>query len=178
MSTVYLIAGRSACGKNVLGNYFVKYKNCIEISFAESLKEIVSKKYNIPLIDTQTQEGKKKLVKIDGGCFTVRNLLINTAKNMRFTNDTVFANIVFEKIKNIKSDIVITDFRYPIEHSFLQDKLHRYTIKTIKVIRDKCNYIDDPSETMLEQFKFDYIIHNNDQTIDEFYDRLINLYKI
>jgi hypothetical protein len=180
MRTVYLIAGRSACGKNVLGNFFVKYRGCTEMSFAESLKKIVSTMYSIPLIDTQTQDGKKKMVKVDGTNITVRNLLITTAKKMREGNQSYFADEILKKINQCKGDIVITDFRYPIEHSYLMKNLDLESnfLKTIKVIRNACNYIDDPSETMLEKFKFDMIIHNNDQSIKEFYDRLVNLYKL
>jgi hypothetical protein len=73
---------------------------------------------------------------------------------------------VIENTKNI----VISDFRYPIEYNEINKHLsNEYLIRTIRINRYKMSPINDPSEFQLETFKFDHIFDNNER-IDNIYN--------
>jgi len=87
----------------------------------------------------------------------------------------IFGESIWADIASLKGNdyIIISDFRFPIEYEAIKKK---YEVTTIKVIGKNQYDIDEydlhPSETALNDFKFDYIINNT------VYDDLSLLYQI
>lgn len=162
---ILLVAGKSGSGKDILSDFFICKLGFRKLAFATILKLFVSKKFDIPLTYTLTQEGKKKI--INGK--TIRDLLIETAQLFRKDDPDYFAKQIVTQINTTSDPIIISDFRYPNEYEFLKKY---FEIKTVNVVRDINNGIDDLSEIQLDSFNFDYTVYNNYSTINELYDYL------
>ena len=153
-----------------MADYLVDYKKFKKYAIAESLKEIVAKKYNIDHNLTLTQDGKSTITNTG---FTVRDLLIKAASDLKksinidvFITDTCnkIANedIISMKLKQPLLDIVISDFRYINEYNYIRKKYTDTDTKvlTVRINRFNKSPIDSDSETQLDKFKFDYYYEN------------------
>ena len=158
---IIMLAGKSGAGKDVVADYIHNNYDYDKLAFADSLKEVVSKKYKFPIKYCYSQLGKKKL--ING--VSVRQLLISEAKQMRYENENIFVELLNNKI-HLDCEYVISDFRYINEFNALKQYSN---VKTINIIRNNCNIIDDPSEHQLDSFNFDMTIINNYKTINDLY---------
>lgn len=166
MGYILLLSGKAGSGKDTFADYLVKKHLFKKLAFAESLKEYVSEKYNIPLNVLFTQEGKKQQIVVGDKKETIRNILIKEGLEKRKIDVNYWINIVVEKIKKDPlKNIVISDFRFINEYN--QIKKHFSETTTIRIIRENCENIDDISETSLESFKFDHVFFNN-KTIKDF----------
>ncbi len=163
-----MIAGKSGSGKDIAADYIVHKFGYKKMAFAESLKNYVSDKYRIHMNLLNSQEGKKIILK-NGE--TIRDILIKEAKNIRTINESFFADTIRFKIdKSTKFNYVISDFRFPIEYNVLSENFNNVT--TVRIDRNLNNGIVDPSETQLENFKFDHVIENNG-SLDELYKKIL-----
>jgi dephospho-CoA kinase len=165
---IILLAGKAGSGKDTVANHLVKKYSFKRFAFADTLKEYVSKKYNIPLELLFTQEGKKQEIIVKKKKVTLRDLLIKDGAEKRQENQDYWVNMVIEKIQaeSKTQNIVISDFRFPNEYRRLAETF--FEIVAVKVVRENgCENIDDISETALNQFDFDRVLFN-DRTIYDF----------
>jgi len=170
---IILISGYAGSGKDMAADYLVKHKNFVKLSFAEELKLIVAKKYNIDHALTLSQIGKKTL---DAGSgLTIRQLLIKEALMLRSENPDIFAHQLLQKVKLYTNNIVISDFRYINEFEYLSKFLP--VLKTLRIDRFSSSSVDSNSETELDNFKFDYKISNR-TSISNLYDEIEKIYTI
>jgi len=183
MKYIFLISGWCGSGKDMVADYLVsntkfKYKFC-KLNIANELKKYTAKKYNFDYNLTNTQSGKQTLcyLKENNQNITksVRDLLIEEAllQKTKFGDD-FFIQKVSNKIDEIdeidetylsKTCILISDFRFIHEYEFMKNKYHD-KIKTIRINRFNVAPINSPSETELDNFKFDYTIINNGKKED------------
>ena len=68
-----------------------------------------------------------------------------------------------EEIKKIGDvNIVIPDWRYPHEIEYIYKNLpSNFNVITARINRSCSFIVDDPSETSLETFNFDFVIEND-----------------
>ena len=168
--TLILLGGKIASGKDYVANILVKEYGFTRIAFADILKETVSKRYNIPLVDLHTQTGKSKM---DSAGISNRQRLIDTAFELRTIDDNYFVKKALESIKapGFYGDVVISDFRYPNEYSKLVQSLHNTNVVvwTVKLTRESEVVLDIPSETALESFKFDFTLPNESDYVQSWF---------
>lgn len=163
--SIILLAGKAGSGKDTVANHLVKNYSFKRFAFADTLKEYVAKKYNVPLELLFTQEGKKQEIVVKKKKVTLRDLLIKDGAEKRQEDKNYWVNLVIEKIQAEPQtqNIVISDFRFPNEFVRMNDIFSE--IVAVKVVRENgCENIDDISETALNQFVFDRILFN-DRTI-------------
>lgn len=162
MRKILLLSGKINSGKDYSADILVKKENWVKISFASVLKKIASEKYDIELKDFNTQEGKKKKYKTGE---TYRDLLINLAKDCKKKDQNFFVKKALEEIKGFKTEnVVIPDWRYPHEYEHICKNLSKeFSILTARITRKSSFILNDPSETSLDNFNFDFNIENNDK---------------
>lgn len=167
MKTIILISGRSGSGKDLCSSLMNGWKR---YAFADHLKDLVCEKYNLDRKLCDSQEGKKSIVV---GEKSLRILLIEDGLEYKKDNSNFFIKFLADKIKIENHEkIVITDFRFPNEYDILKEHLVNFTVKTLYIKRNDCNYIEDASETSLSHFIFDYSI-DNDGSIDDLKDKIV-----
>lgn len=176
---IFLVSGWAGSGKDTFCDYIVKKfaQRYVKLSFANPLKDIVSRRYLIDRRLLDTQEGKNKKILITKNNFyfetTGRELLINTAKEIRNKDDKFFINQTMETINNLDYDqnVIISDFRFPLEYEEFKKAYNDpiYKLTTIRINRFSKPFVNDLSEFQLENFKFD-ITFNNKGTKDKLYD--------
>jgi hypothetical protein len=95
--------------------------------------------------------------------FTDLQRIYETSKY--FTKDKLFW------VKSIESKLedlnIITDWRMLKEYYYLK-YIKNYDVTTVRIVREnkKISDIDTPTETELDNFDFDYVIHNNESLDD------------
>jgi hypothetical protein len=169
MPTVILIAGWSGAGKDAVGKIIQHKWGCPSFAFAGALKEMVADEYKFPLIWTETQEGKQRLLSHGE---TVRQALIRRGQEIRaeYNDPGYFARIVANKIKHKLETtsfktFVITDWRLPVELLTLEQELTSLgtTFRKVKVVREgqtESPVADKTTEYQLTDYIFDVTIHN------------------
>jgi hypothetical protein len=163
---IILLRGFSNSGKDFVGNIIINQYGYKGFSFADSLKKIVSEKYNISLELLYSQEGKKMIYNND---ITYRQLLINEALKLKETEPDIFAKHCCDNMQsnimqsNIMQRIIITDWRFNNELDILKQNFPHAKIIPVHVIRtNQINSpIDDISEYHLMDRKDDFTIVNN-----------------
>lgn len=177
MRYIILISGFSKSGKDLMADLMVNTLNFKKYAIATSLKQIVSKKYNIDYNITNTQSGKSAIL-YNG--ITVRDLLIKTANELKDSvNQDIFIADVYEQISKNEINVVISDFRYINEYDYLYKKyLNKLDTKIVTIRIDRFNEspVKSESENQLNDFKFDYYIENR-STILDFYCKIFKFYQ-
>ncbi len=169
---IIIIGGYSGSGKDTVGDYLVKNHGYTKISFADDLKKFVSDKYNLPIKYFLSQTGKKRFLSSGK---TVRDLLIEEGQIQRDKDENVWVKKVLQKILTEKFDkVVITDFRFPNEKLYLEEKLTEYSFTSIRILRDTIEKVDSPTEHMLDTFQFDFTLTNNESK-DDLYFKIENI---
>jgi hypothetical protein len=159
---IYMIRGFSGSGKDTLGSCFVSHYGFTRLAFADSLKSIVSQKYNIPEIVLHSQEGKKQICLENGK--TWREILIEEAANLRNNDPDIFAKMCAKKISLLGCEnIVFTDWRYPNELQIIQEEFPDAMIVKIHMIREgqKESPVNSPTEYLLEKDIPDILFYND-----------------
>jgi hypothetical protein len=168
---ILLLRGFSQSGKDFIGNIICEQYGYRRFAFADSLKKIVSRTYSIPMSQLYSQDGKMEICLNDPLKRTIRQLLIDTALEIRKEQNNYFAmdccqDIQQQQIRNI----VITDWRFTIELETLQQFFPDASILPIHIRRmnQTESPVYDSSEYEL-QHRQDYIIDNdmNDSIYEE-----------
>jgi hypothetical protein len=160
---IILLRGFSNSGKDFVGDIICTQYGYKQFSFADSLKKIVSDKYNIPLTLLYSQEGKKMIYNNNNN-ITYRQLLIDEALKLKETEPDIFAKHCCDMIRTINNEkIVITDWRFNNELDVLKQNFPDAKIIPVNVIRTNQHKspIDDISEYHLMDRKDDITIINN-----------------
>ncbi len=185
MRLIILINGFSCSGKDTMADYIVKQYSSkfLKLSMADKLKKHTANKYNFDSDLTQTQCGKKTMIPVFNK--SVRELLIEEALSLKkiYGNDFFIENLLhYIRLKNIKENILISDFRFKNEHTFLVNNAKLdYKVITVRINRFARSPVNSPSEYSLNNFLFDYEINNTSdietfkKNIDKF---LVNIFEM
>lgn len=181
---VYLICGKKGSGKDTTANIINKLTGIPTFSFAHNLKRMAEATLRLPTSAYFNEKNKElKLIHVlsnsmatDWTELTPREVLINLGTFLRdnYSKDIWVNWTINETIaKGIKS-FTISDCRYINEIKRTREILcnplyspeNQTKVITIRVERDSnlksyASEIQDPSETQLDDYKFDYVVTNN-----------------
>lgn len=163
MKIVWL-SGYAGAGKDTIAAILCKKHDYYRVAFADILKDMVSLKYVFPreLCDT----GKDTSIR---GGQTVRELLIADSARAKTENINVFAEHALHKIiASGKQRIVISDWRFPHEFTYIKENLPEANHVTIRITRPGLQSLLDPSEHALDDWVFMKTIENTDMAMLEY----------
>jgi len=154
------LSGWAGAGKDTIAAILCKKYDYQRIAFADSLKDIVAKKYKFSRSLCDTPEGKASTIESVGR--TVREILIRDSAEAKEVNVNVFAEHALEKILASKQKkIVISDWRFPHEIAFIMSQLLDADHIQVRINRPGLPALEDPSEHALDKWVFDTHITNN-----------------
>lgn len=180
---IILINGLPRAGKDTIADYIVQKYNYKKTAFADELKNIICRTFNI---DRETLDDYKNMnteLCIDNGgryeeILNFRELL------QRFGTEgmkPIFGNDIWAKLtwQNIEDNTVIPDFRFLCEGpDYIDvDIKQKYDIITV-LVKDKRDLPLEGHKSDVElyqnNFKFDYTIENTG-TLEELYRKVDDL---
>lgn len=201
MKTVILLSGKARSGKDTVFSLMKEYFGemaCQRFAFADYLKKICKDDFGWD----GSKEGQGRDLLITVGQL-LRDDVVYTNGSFKFGNnykaihnlvwgsysyldlfykvhawyhpfEDFLVSYVFEKIEASQASIaVVTDFRFLNEKNmFLKEKT--FITKTVRIERGESLNINDPSETELDNFSFDYVVQNN-ESVDILKEKVYNI---
>jgi hypothetical protein len=155
------LSGWASSGKDTAAEAIVALGG-VRFAFADSLKDIVSEKYEFPRHWCDTVEGKATVLAENSK--SVRELLIYESREAKKENINVFARIVLEKIvvELTRSKlVVISDWRFPHEYDFITKNMVDTEHITIRIVRNGLVPLADSSEHELDTWISTYKVVNH-----------------
>ena len=158
---VLWLSGYAGSGKDTAAGILCRKHGYTRVAFADVLKDYVAAKYGFDRTLCDTGSGKETVIHQQK---TVRELLIEESALAKETNLYIFAQHVLEKIvASQKNLIVISDWRYEHEYTYIKQNLDSKTVhKTIRITRPGLFSLKDPSEHALDTWEFDVRLENKD----------------
>jgi hypothetical protein len=161
---IFLLSGWSGSGKDATASVLVKKYKYIRLAFADILKEMVAQEFDFPLDWTKTEAGKQMMLPHGK---TVRECLIQRGQEIRqeMCDPGFFARRVSEKIKAFPSNqnVVIPDWRFPVELETLEEELsdrHIFQIRIQRLNQESSGVEDEFTEHQLDFWPFEFILQN------------------
>jgi hypothetical protein len=162
MAHVIGISGKRGVGKSLLCNPYLKMRGFEVLAFADPLKEDVRKFYRLTKDHTDGKLKESPCQRLGGR--TPREAMIAEGKLRReFSESGLFwVNKLYdEKIKTLPEDslVAISDVRFKNEAEFI--RRHGGAIIRLERSAELNIYktvIDDPSETELDDYRFDKVL--------------------
>lgn len=185
------LCGIQGAGKDTVGDILVSEYGFIKLTFASTLKDIVSVLFSWPrdLLEGITEESRIWRETVDDFWtektgfenFTPRKALQLIGTDLfriHFCND-IWSNIVENKIittlkNNPKTNIVVSDCRFSNEFNLIKQFPDSYIIKVVRTPDISLNDSSHSSETEWLNYNFDEILQN-DNSICELQIKLKSL---
>ena len=185
------LCGIQGAGKDTVGDILVSEYGFIKLTFASTLKDIVSVLFSWPrdLLEGITEESRIWRETVDDFWtektgfenFTPRKALQLIGTDLfriHFCND-IWSNIVENKIittlkNNPKTNIVVSDCRFSNEFNLIKKFPNSYIIKVVRTPDISLNDSSHSSETEWLNYNFDEILQN-DNSICELQIKLKSL---
>lgn len=163
------VSGKRGAGKTTLAEFLVKKHKFKRISFAEELRNIAQVLF--PLKEEDLSNIKRKEAKFRHYDWSPRDFMINLGGFLRFHDKSYFLNAALAKCES-GGLYVIDDVRYINEADAIRAmggiliRLNRYEAQN-----PYGKNLDVESETELDNYKFDYVIHEaNNQKLSDLYN--------
>ena len=152
------LSGKRGVGKTLGASYLVNEHGFTKLSLADDLKVIA--KILFPFSDNDLRIPSKKEAKFKEYDWTPRDFMIHLGEFMRFHDANYWLNKTTKRCEDTKIDYVIDDIRFKNEAQAIKDRGG----KIIRINRyEKLNIygknLDTPSETDLDSWPFDFVIH-------------------
>jgi hypothetical protein len=166
MKQILLLSGYARSGKDSVANLLEEECGFRRFAFADALKEMVAAHTGIPVALFHSLQ---KDSVIPGSSKTYRDLLIEVADQKRAVDPDIFSRLIATQIVESDSDrIVISDWRYKREESFLRSTLDPtvYHIQRGRVRRSTVIPSEKPIEHDLDGEPMDLIIPNDGSISD------------
>lgn len=163
---IIILTGFSQSGKDTVADILVNKHNFTKYAIADPLKDYCSNIFGFPRELANTQEGKRTLWRVGHTTKTIRQILIDTAKEDRARfSDSIYIQEIIKRISNSNDkNIVISDLRYFTELNSISHfcKVNDSRYEIWKIIRDgqEKSPVDDPSEYALESLKPHKVLRN------------------
>ena len=172
------LCGIQGAGKDTVGDILVSEYGFIKLTFASTLKDIVSVLFSWPrdLLEGITEESRIWRETVDDFWtektgfenFTPRKALQLIGTDLfriHFCND-IWSNIVENKIittlkNNPKTNIVVSDCRFSNEFNLIKQFPDSYIIKVVRTPDISLNGLSHSSETEWLNYNFDEILQND-----------------
>lgn len=151
------LSGKRGVGKTTAAMYLVKTHGYVKVSFAEDLKSLCKQFFPFTEADL-TMPGKKEKPYKEYD-WTPRDFMIHLGEFARFHEPEYWLKRGLDKCKNPKMNYVFDDVRYINE----AEAIRKAGGKLVRINRYEKNNpygknLDIPSETELDNYKFDYVI--------------------
>jgi hypothetical protein len=166
MKQILLLSGYARSGKDSVSNLLEEECGFRRFAFADALKEMVASHTGIPVLLFHSLQ---KDTLIPGQTKTYRDLLIEVADQKRAIDPDIFSRIVATQIvESEASQVVISDWRYKREESFLRANLDPeiYKIHRGRVSRRGVTPSEKPIEHDLDGEPMDIMIQNDESLAD------------
>ena len=163
MKQILLLSGYARSGKDSVANLLEEEKGYRRFAFADALKEMVSNHTGIPVSMFHSLQ-KDSVIPGPSSSKTYRDLLIEVADQKRAIDPDIFSRFVGAQLVESGSErIVISDWRYKREESFLRSTLDPavYRIVRGRVHRSTVIPSEKPIEHDLDGEPMDVVIENN-----------------
>lgn len=171
------VSGKKRSGKDsfytIAQQYFSEYHPEVtlhRVGFADEVKVYANLYFNVSQTDGADKEGHRFILQGIGQMFRSevdQDYWVNIALNKLVSMDKK------HKLAGTKFLGIITDVRYRNEATRIIEE----SGILIRVVNDRVTHNDThPSETDLDGFEFDHIIHNNG-TLEEYRERVITWLK-
>jgi hypothetical protein len=154
---IILVSGWIKSGKDTFAELLQKEYNFTQVAFADSLKTYVASKYKIPVSWCYTHEGKDSIIKKVG--MTVRQVLIKESERIKEINPFHWVNATIYSIRSCPN-VVISDFRFPVEVNRLKQIFPERHIVTVRINRFEKALSAHFTEHALDDYDFDIIVDN------------------
>jgi adenylate kinase family enzyme len=135
---VIAFTGRAGAGKSYQCRLLAD-KGFVKMSFADPLRQILSKTIGIPFNEFMDNYDKLKYTELING-LNARRLLENLGEGIRTYAPDYFIQALFSSVVKSDSSVCIDDLRYVNEYRFLRDRLCELQIP-FKVVF--CDYHSD-----------------------------------
>ncbi len=170
--TIILLSGWMQSGKDTVGEVLVTKYDFKRYAYADALKDELS---NLLQIDRQlfdTIEGKNKLLQGK----TIRQHLIDYGQARRKSDSLYWVKIVCKLItQEHNSRIVITDCRMLNEIEHIIETFGKNQVICCRINRWKEPPLKDETEMALDDFPFDIVIDNDNDTVT-FHEKIIKTF--
>jgi hypothetical protein len=161
--TIIGLSGHRGTGKTTLATYLFRHHGFTRVGFSEKLKEIALNLF--PLTVQDVTEPKKKEAKFGEYDWTPREFLVNLGEFMRYHDKDYWLKQGLALCKHSDQRYVFDDVRFKNEFKSIRDgggyiiRLNRYP--KLNVYGET---LDIPSEHDLDNEKFDFTIHDCENT--------------
>lgn len=177
IKNIILVNGLPRAGKDTLADYLVERYGFVKMSFADELKNILCRTFDISREDLDYFKNENIELHYENNlkCINFRELLqrFGTEGMKPAFGNSVWADLLYNKIKDFEhKNIVVSDFRFLCEYQN-HDNLN---VKTILVKDNRELPLEGHSsdvELYQNSFKFDYSLYN-DKT-DNFFKEIEKL---
>lgn len=163
-------------GKDTVGDYLCHNFGFIRLAFADQLKEYVGSLYNLTHEQMYTDLKNELDPRYN---LTPREILQDFGQEQRSRFPEIWPDIVSRKIKDEKiENVVITDFRFQNEYECIRRHFpNGVNIICVRIDRPELDDVkmpgkDNISETSLDNFQYWSLIINNNESIEELYNRI------
>lgn len=161
---IIAIGHQKRVGKDTFAKMLQKQlgeQNCIILSIAQPLKEIVADALGISLATLEDWKNEEIKLKYKDYSISVRDILINFGNGKMkeiFTKQVWIKQVVRRADASTAKYIIIPDFRFKEEFDFLTTFF--YSVVTIKVVRGDV-LPTNKADKNLQHFSFDFVVDNN-----------------
>ena len=157
MSLIISFSGFQGSGKDTLANHLVKKHGFKRLAFADAMKDICAKKYDVPRHLFDDPSLKDKIIPKHN--LTPREMCLQVGPEERAKNPLIFINTVINQIKDTDK-IIITDARKLEEIKELRRKFgQRYFAFYIR--RFTKSVSDHPIEYEIQSRNCDIVLYNS-----------------
>lgn len=165
------LSGYAKSGKDEVAKIIISERPKWQVrKFSGKLKEVASILTGIPPSMFESQEFKKKY--LPGWDMTVREFLqrVGTEGIRNGVHQDAWVNALFSEYYN-HNFWIITDCRFPNEAQAIKDRGG----KIVRIVRPGISAVNaHPSETALDEWEFDHLIHN-DGTLEQLKTKAIEI---
>lgn len=172
--TILMLAGWSGCGKDAAASLMVEEMGFQRFAFADAVKQECAILYGLPVDRFYLSKDRplERHIHRYPTARTPRELLLLHALDERAKDDTIYARMVVNDIRDSEADrIVISDWRYRVELDTMRSAFPDARIVTVRIQRPGIQQSTHPSEheldTMIPRFTL-----RNDGTISDLRDAL------
>lgn len=169
MKKVILINGLPGAGKDTMADYLVENNGYTKISFADELKNIICRTFDITREELDFYKNNPDEIKLwikrndtTIGVTNFRKLLQRFGtEGMKPTfGDDIWARLTYENILNMKHDkIVVPDFRFLVEYKYYPDmRINTVLIHDNRPLPKEGHSSD--VELYVNNFRFNYSLVN------------------
>lgn len=148
---IVAFSGKRGTGKTTAAVYLQEEYGFVRVSFANRLKEAAE--FFHPGFSKWAKEKPRKEL----GGQTPREYLITLGSHERFYDPNYWVKST--GIEKMSGKIVVDDLRFPNEAEFLKELgAHIVRIERFEYLNVYGKNLDDPSETAMDNYSFDFVI--------------------